>query len=190
MAFAAAALPYIMTAAAVAGTAVSTMGAIQSANAQAAAARYQAQVAANNAKIAQQNSEYAIQAGQRKSEIAGEQQRSILASARGALAASNVDVNSGSASDVQTTDRQAGYQTVSNVLNNADLTAYGYKTQATNFMAQSSLDSSTASQAGTAGAYSAAGTLLGGASSLSSQWIRLLPGSSNGTTPSLGVAVP
>lgn len=186
MAFAAAALPWIMTATAVAGAGMGAMGAIQSANAQAASSRYQAQVASNNARIAQQNSEYAIQAGQRKSEQAGEQQRAILASARGNIAAHNVDVNTGSAADVQTTDRQAGYQSVSDVLNNADLTAYGYKTQATSFQAQSGLDQATASQAGTAGMYSAAGTLLGGASSLSSQWMKLLPGASNGTTPTFG----
>src|SRR5437667_4975506 len=101
-------LPLIGIAASVIGTGIGAIGAIQSSRAQAAAANYQSQVAANNAQIAQQNAALAAQTGQAKAEATGLRNREAIAAATAAIAANGVDVNTGSALDVRTTQRQIG----------------------------------------------------------------------------------
>lgn len=146
------------------GTATSAIGAIGSAEAQGKAASYSAQVAANNATIAGQNAEYATQAGQAKAEQVGLQNRQKLGAVVAGEAASGVDVNSGSNEKIKESQEEIGEQDVGTTLNNAQLQAYGYRTQQTSFQAQSQLDSAQASQAGGAAALGAAGSLFQGAS--------------------------
>jgi hypothetical protein len=181
---------YIAAAAAVAGIAsagVAAVGAEQSAAAQKKAAEYQAQVAANNAITAEQNAEYATKAGQAKAESASLQSREELGRVVAGEAAQGVDVTTGSAADVQTGQREIGTLNTQNVVNNAALQAYGYRTQATNFEAQSGLLTQEASQAGTAGNIAAAGDLLSGVSSLGKAWTSFggtaAPGTGGGLTP-------
>ena len=166
-------IAYIAAAAAVAGIAsagVAAVGAEESAAAQKKAAEYQSQVAANNAITAEQNAEYATKAGQAKAEAASLQSRENLGRVVAGEAAQGVDVTTGSAADVQIGQREIGTLNTQNVVNNAALQAYGYRTQATNFEAQSGLLTQEASQAGTAGNIAAAGDLLSGVSSLGKAW--------------------
>ena len=159
--------------AAVAGTVVSAVGAQQSAAAQKKAADYQAQVAANNATIANQNARYATQSGQAAATTQSLRNRAAIGALTASLAADNVDVNTGSAADVRTTQRELGQLDVETTVNNAALTAYGYKAQASGYTGQSALASAEASQAGTAGNIASAGDLLSGASSLGLKWAQL-----------------
>ena len=133
----------------VVGAGVEAAGALQEGN-------YKGQVARYNAIIADQNADYAIQAVTQQSAAA-----SMKGAARGAAiktsqAASGIDVNTGSAVDVQASDRMVAQLDAETVLNDAELQAYGYRTQKTNFIAQ-------AQQAETAGIYEAASGLLGAA---------------------------
>ncbi len=141
------------------------MGQQQSAQAASDAANYQAQVAANNSIIAQQNAAYAAKAGEAQAETQGQKSRNMQGAITAALAANNVDVNSGSAADVRIGQRQAGLLDTENVRQDAALRAYGFKTQATNFQAESGLDKFKAANAQTAGTIGGIGSLLGGASS-------------------------
>lgn len=155
---------------AIVGTAVSAYSAYSSGQAQSANAAYQAQVAKNNQTTANQNAQYTIQAGEAEAAQASLKGRAQSASIKAAQAANGVDVNSGSAEDVQETQRETNTLNTSTVMNNAALRAYGYRTQATNFDAQSTLDTAEASQASTAGDLSAAGSLLSGASSIGTKF--------------------
>ncbi len=173
MPFAAAALPAIALGAGIAGAATSAYGAISSANATSANANYQAQVARNNAITASQNAEYTTQAGQEKAQQNSLQERAKLGQVRSGLAAQGVDVNSGSALADQQTQRETGSLSTQQIIDNAALQAYGYRTQQTSDTAQSALDTQEAGQASTAGDLSAAGGLLGSAASVGSNYLML-----------------
>lgn len=127
-------------------------------------------MAQNNATIAKQNADAATQAGQAQAEQASLKASENYARVAGAFAANGIDVNSGSAVDVETSQREAGKLDTENVLHNAQLTAYGYRTQSTNFEAQSELDKQAADQAPIGAAFNAAGGLLSSASSLGFKW--------------------
>ncbi len=62
-------------------------------------------------------------------------------------AANNIDVTSGSAVDVQATDRALGNMDVATTVGNAALTAYGYRSAATNATAEAGVEQATAAQA-------------------------------------------
>lgn len=154
------------------GTAVSAIGAISSGQAQAQQANYAAQVARNNATIANQNARYAMEAGQAKTEDEGLRASARLASVRAGIAAGGLDPNTGSAADVQTSDRSIGYLDTVRTQQQAALNAYGYRTQSTNFTAEAGLDTARAGADTTAGEIGAAGDLLSGASSVGDKYIK------------------
>jgi hypothetical protein len=129
------ALPFIAMAASAAG---SIMKGVSSAN----AAGYQAQIARNNAQIARQNAAYSAQAGSAQITAAGEKARQQQGNVRAAIAANGIDVNSGSAADVQVSQRQIGALDVANVAQRAANTVYGYQTQATDYEAEANLKQS------------------------------------------------
>ena len=147
------------------GSVVSAAGTVASGFATAANANYQSQVAANNAQIAQQNAAYAIEAGQAKTEQQALKNASAGGAIKAAQAANGISVNSGSAVDVQVSEREKGTLDAETTLHNAQLQAYGYRTQATNFEAQSALDTQQAGQAEFGGILGATGSLLSSAKS-------------------------
>lgn len=173
-------LPTIGAIAGIAGVGVSAFGAIEAGQAQANAANFNAQVAANNAKAAEQNADYAIKAGTEKATVESLKGAEVMGGIKASQAASGIDVNTGSAVDVQRSQREKDQLDTETTLNNAQLQAYGYRTNATNFTAQSELDKATAEQAPIGADIGAAGGLLGSASSLSFRWGGGSPGS--GTT--------
>lgn len=152
MSFLAPVMPFLQTA----GAVVVTVGTI-------ASGAYQAQIANNNAKIAEQNAAYARQAGQEQAAQESRKAAVEQGAIRTAIAANNVDVNTGSAADVQAGAREIGKLDAETVLNNAELSAYGYTTQANNYRAQASQD-----MAG--GILGGLGTLLSNAKGLNLKW--------------------
>ena len=148
------------------GSVVSAGGAVLGGIAAGNAASYQAQVAENNAQIAKQNATYAEQAGNAKQEQAGLKAAVEGGMVKTALAANNVDVNTGSAKEVETGTREKGQLDQETIANNTELQAYGYQTQATGFEAQAGLDNATAAEAPIGAAIGATGSLLSGASAV------------------------
>ncbi len=155
----------------VVGAAGTIMGGQQAAAAAKASASYNAQVAENNRKIAEQNAEYATRAGIAKAERESLKGRVALGKIKAQQAASGIDTGFGSAVDVQEGARQANVLDVANVVQNAQLEAYGYRSQATNFDAQKGLYELQGSNVSSTGStMSGLGTLLSGAGSLGSKW--------------------
>jgi hypothetical protein len=146
------------------GGIISAVGTIASGIAQKNALEYQAQVAQNNAIIAQQNAKYAIEAGQAKTAATSMAMAEQGGAIKAAEAANNVDVNTGSNKAVQISQREVGNLNTKTQLSNAQLTAYGYQSQATNFQAQSGLYSYEAPQAMLGAGLGAAGQVAGAAS--------------------------
>lgn len=170
------------------GAGVSAIGALGSASATASAANYQAQVAQNNATIAAQNAETATQAGQAQATAQSLQGRAALGAITSGEAANGLDINSGSALDTRATQREFNELNTETTAANAALQAYGYRTQSTNFQAEAGLQQMTASSALEAGGIGAAGSLLGGASSLGLKWSILQNAGALGGGTGAGVA--
>jgi hypothetical protein len=175
------------TAAAVAGivgSAVTATGVAESGAATANAANYSAQVAANNAVAARQNAQYAIESGNAQATATSLKNASTAGKITTGQAASGVDVNEGSAVNVQASERELGQLDTETILNNANLQAYGYRTQATGYQSQSELEAAEAQQAPIGADLAAGGTVLSGASGVANKWAGMSP---NG--PSLGPSV-
>lgn len=151
------------TLATVAGTVLSAGSTVLGGVAASNAANYQAQVARNNAVIAEQNASAANAAGQVQAQQASMKNAARVAAIKASQAANNVDVNSGSALDVQVSERETGQHDSETVLHNAMLQSYGYRTQATNYRADAGLQQSKADSAIPGALLGAGGTLLGGA---------------------------
>ncbi len=134
---------------AAAGSAVSAVGTYAAGQTKKAADKYNAQVNENNAQMANQQA----MAEAQKTRDRG---RRLMGAQRAALSAAGVDIDSGSATDIQ-------YD--SSVQNELDaLTAlYKGKVSSNNSLASAQLDRYSATQAGQAGAIGAGGTLLSGA---------------------------
>jgi hypothetical protein len=92
--------------------------------------------------------------------------RAQAGATRAALAASGLDVNTGSPEEVQRTQSELGQTDVERVRQQASLQAYGYRTQATSFQAESGLDKAMASFDKTGALFKAGGTLLSGGANL------------------------
>jgi hypothetical protein len=152
------------------GTAVSAMGQMQAGKAASAAASYNAQVAENNRKIAEQNAEYATRAGMARAEQESLQGRAAMGKIRAAQASSGVTVGSDSFADVEEGAREANVLDVANVIQKAQLEAYGYRSQAAGFEAEAGLSKMRADSAESEGTVGALGTLLSGAGALGSKW--------------------
>jgi hypothetical protein len=159
-------LGYASLASGAIGAATSAIGAINSADASGKAAAYSAQVAQNNSTIAGNNAEAATQAGQARASNQALQDRAKLAATITGEAASGTDVNTGSNKQVAQSQTELDQLDVGTTINNAALQAYGYRSNATGFQAQSALDTATAQQAPTAAALGGASSLFQGASNL------------------------
>lgn len=153
-----------------AGAAISASGKMQQANAQADASRYQAQIAQNNAATYENNARYAEQAGMVRAINQSMKGRSKIGSIKAAQAANGVDVNSGSALDVRVGEARTQREEALTVQHDAELQAYGYRTQAENERASAGLYEKKARAATAGAALDAAGGLLGSASSLGFKW--------------------
>lgn len=173
------------------GAGASAFGAIEGGQATANAAYYAAQVAKNNQTIANQNADYAIAAGQEKAATRSLKTAATVGAVKAGQAAKGVDVNTGSAVDVQVGAREAGHLDAETVLNNSELQAYGYRAQGVNYGAQGELDTLKGDQAITGSELSAAGGLLSSAASLGTKWASLGTsggGGSSGTGTSFGTS--
>lgn len=178
----AAAAPAIGTA----GAAISAGGAVLGGIAAGNAASYRAKVAENNAQIERQKATYALQAGGVKAQEAGLKSAEAQAEVKTALAANNVDVNSGSALDVEAGTRQKGELDQETIANNAELQAYGYQVTATADEAQAGLDKATAEQAPIGAAIGATGSLLSNSSAIGFKWLGAPSGSSESGPTGIG----
>lgn len=152
------------------GGIISAFGQAGAGQSNAAASMYQAQVARNNQTIAQQNAELVTQAGAAASEQEGMKTRSTVGAIKAAQAASNIDVNSGSAVDVRSSASELGELNQLTVRSNAARQAYGYESIGANYGAQAQIDTMQAQSAVRAGTIGEFSTLLGTASSVGSKY--------------------
>lgn len=149
---------------------VGAVGSIAAGQARANAANYSAQVARNNSTIMKQNSDYALASGNAQVESVSRKNAVRLGQIKAAQAASGVDVNTGSAADVQESQREIGKLDAETTANNASLEAYGYRAKAMNYDATSDLKDAEADSARVGSYFDTAGGLLASASGIAGKW--------------------
>ena len=172
-----------------AGGLFGAVGSILGGNAQAANDRYQAQVAQNNAKLAAGAANTALDQGNVVAQAQYQVGSQRLGQARAAEGANGVDVNSGSARNVQAGIARTTALNVGAVKYNADVQAVSDRNQTANYDTQANVDRTDASNAVTAGYIGAAGSLIGSASSVAGKWASFQQNGvlgSSGATPQAG----
>lgn len=145
------------------GAAASAAGTLYNGIATSQAASYRATVARNNAAIANANAQRAIAAGQQQAANQSSRNAEQLGGIKTALAANNVDTNSGSALDVQVSQRAKGQLDARTALQKAQVESYGYRVNAVSNEAESQLDQFTATNAPIGASLGAFGSLAGNA---------------------------
>jgi hypothetical protein len=158
--------------ASLAGGIFGAQGAKQSAAATQASYNYQAGVAKINSQIDLQNAEYARNYGEIQATQFGLKERQQEGQIKVAQAASNLDVNSGSAVDVQTSQRKLGQMDMTQIRSNAAKTAYDFDVKSTMDLNQSTLDVMAGQNAKSAGDIQAMSSIIGGVGSVSSKWLQ------------------
>jgi hypothetical protein len=156
----------------IAGAETSAQGAAQLGTANSAMYSYQAGIANLNKSIDLQNQEFAAQTGEQQAQSFGIQEGQQLGQIKAAQASSGFDVNSGSSAQVRASQRQIGSVDTAIIRSNAAKTAYNYELQGTVAGAQSSLYTMASTNAAQAGSLSAEASILGGAASVSNQWLQ------------------
>lgn len=139
--------------------AASSLGAVASGYSKSASDKYNAQVALNNANVATENAAYVAAEGNQRLEAQGLKNRNEAGLIRTNQAASGIDVNSGSAANVQASANMLGQLDALTMRSEAARKAYGFETEAANDKAQAGLYKSAAKKDVTAG-YIDAGTSL------------------------------
>jgi len=133
---------------------------------------YKAQVAKNNAIIARQNAGYASAQGEVEQRQQGLKDRYGMGQILTGQAAGGLDVNSGSALDVRTSQGAINTENQMMIRNNATRKAYGFDVEAMNFESEAKVDKAAGDNALVAGAIGGAGSLIGTASSVSDKWLK------------------
>ena len=101
------------------GAAIGAIGTIEGGEATQNMAAYQAQVAKNNQIIANQNAQYANEAGEAQAAATSLKGAAVGGKIKAGEAANNIDVNSGSAVNVQQSQREQAQLDTETVVNNA-----------------------------------------------------------------------
>ncbi len=159
--------------ASVASAGVGMMSSMESAN-------YNAQVAKNNQITANQNASIALQQGTVQEEAKRIQTGEMMGGIVASQAASGVNPNEGSALNVRSSAAETGELDALTIRSNANLQARNLQYQGAMYGAQAQADIA-------GGEWSAASSILGGASSVSNQWLRYsmagVPGFNLGNQP-------
>lgn len=134
--------------------------------------RYHQRLAKWNADQTERDAAFVLERGQRAANRQRQDAKGLVGSQRAAAAASGVEVNDGSALDVQADTAALGELDATTIANNAAREALGYKAQASGYRQQGIYEGLAARNQ--AGALKTAGysTLLTGAANVASQYKR------------------
>lgn len=114
-------------------------GSLLTAQGQAAAGKANKQIADYNAQVAELQAEQALKRGREDESRLRLQTRQTAGSQRAALAAMGIDVDDGTAGQIQDDTTYFGELDALTIRNNAALEAWGYRTQATDYRMQGDL---------------------------------------------------
>ena len=151
-----------------AGAAMGTVGSYYSARNTKSNLQLQANLADTNAQIAELGAQSALAQGAKEEQRSRLQTTALKKSQRVALAANGVDLGQGSAAELLTSTDLMGDIDANTIKANALRSAWGYRTQATNYQNQALMDRAAAGTISPG--MSAAASLLGSAGSVGPSW--------------------
>jgi len=127
-----------------AGAAVSAYGASKAARTRKNAYAAQGQIDSNNAQIAEWQAAQAETAGAQQEQNARLRGAQVAGGQRAEMAANGIDLGSGSATDVLASTKLVNEIDALTIRDNATRTAWGYRTQGTNFTNDANMSASAA----------------------------------------------
>lgn len=151
-------------------------------------AQYQGQIAKNNSILARENAVRSAMAGANVVTGKGLRDAQNQGALRAGFAASGVDVNSGSASNVQQSERVINSLDTATLANNEALKVYGYENQSVDFKAQEKLDNSQGIEALIGGVIGGGGSYLSSQASVPDKYSWMVDNSDQSPTSSDGSA--
>jgi hypothetical protein len=157
-------------AASLAGSIMEGLGASKQAKASAQMYQYRAHVARLNAQINRQNAEWARDRGEKEGLQYGLKAGHQAGQIKVAQAASGFDINTGTAKDVQSSQRKIVGMDLEMIRENAARIAFDYENKAKMDEHQARMDEMAAANAKEAGKFSLLKSIIGGVSSVSSKW--------------------
>lgn len=152
------------------GGILSASGAMSEGKSQRQMYDYQAQVARINAQIDRQNADWERDKGVLEGAQYGLKAAQQFGAIRSGQAASGLDVNSGSAAEVQTSQRKLIRMDDSMIRANAAKTAYNYDVKASQDENQATVYNIAGANAEKAGKIKALGSIIGSVGSVASKW--------------------
>lgn len=144
------------------GAALSAVSSYNSANSQKSALNSQAWGDRQNAQVADWQASIALENGQSEEEKSRLETAGVYGRERAGLGASGVDLGYGSANDILTSTKVLGERDALTIHDNALRTAWGYRTEGTNYSNKAAMESAGADSINPW--MSAFGSLLGSAS--------------------------
>lgn len=154
------------------GSILSAFGSLSSGIANSNMYNYQAGVAKLNQQIDAQNAEFAVQTGEQTAQQFGFKAAAQMGQIKVAQASAGFDVRGGSDAQVRASQQKLNSIDLDTIRSGAAKTAYGFTEQGAIAGAQAQLYSMAGSNALWAGAIGAGSSILGGASSVSSEWLK------------------
>lgn len=169
------------------GGATSAAGAIMKGNADSRMYSYKAGMAQTNAAILSSNADYTRTQGDKQAMYSGISGGQKMGSIRAKQSANGLDINSGSNSQVQEGQQWATQEDEKNITDTSTRKAYGYDVESSSKRQEAELDLQAGSNAKSAGYISAAGSILGTASSVATKWSQGSTAGLWGNDPNQGI---
>lgn len=166
------------------GVGASSVGAYYNAVGQKTALNAQANLDETNAKLAEMSAQSALLTGQRQEQAVKLNTAQIKSSQRTAMAANGIDLSSTTPVAVLTSTDTVGEVDAATVAANASRAAFGYRAQGVDYTNRALLARSSAKSISPW--FSAAGTLISGASTVADTWYKLKKEGAFDTKPSMG----
>ncbi|QNA85145.1 hypothetical protein G4G27_14925 [Sphingomonas sp. So64.6b] len=152
---------------AIASTVMATGGAIMSGIGQAQQYRYQASIADQNNRLANEQAKDSIENTNLEAQRRGRALAQIKGAQQAAMAANGVDLNFGSAVDVQKDTAMIGAEDLAQIYKGGNQRTRGFEISAFNYRSEAAANRAKASGALINAGFSAVSTALGGASNVS-----------------------
>lgn len=152
----------------VASTVFTATGTYTQAKAQRGMAQYNAQIARNNAKVAEWQAQDATRRGEEEAAAVGRQTRLQKGAQRARMAASGLDLNVGTAQELQDQTDFFGKIDQGTARDNAAKEAWSIRQRGANFQSEAAMQSATARSISPG--FAATTSLLGGASRVADRW--------------------
>jgi hypothetical protein len=133
---------------------------------------YQSRVAQINAGVAGEQATAETVAGGIRAEQSGIRTAQRMGETRAGIGAGNLDIGSGSAKQVLSSEAEVGQFEQNTIRNDAARRAYGYRVSAFGDTAQANLDVAAGQGARQAAQFDVGTSILGGATQVSDKWVK------------------